>query len=93
MHLLKYLSVTLAIATFVLLAVGSGEATARRKTWFAAAAVCLVTTVSLVAGLLHAQRPICTTLGGEWIAEEHACRDEFGGNGNNDPDNGLTFSD
>jgi len=93
MHLLKYVSIVLAVAALVLLAVALGDEARARKRWLVAALTCLVTTVTLVAGLLHAQRPICTTLGGQWIADEHACRDEFGGNGNNDPDNGMSFSD
>jgi hypothetical protein len=55
--------------------------------------ICFLTTVTLVAGLLHAQRLICTTLGGQWIAEEDPCRHGFGGNGNNDPGADLTFFD
>ena len=93
MHLLKYVSVVLAVATLVLLAIGLGDATRGRKTTLTAASVCFVTTVAIVAALLHAQRPICSSLGGRWIAGEESCRHEFGGNGNNDPGNGLTFSD
>ena len=94
MHLLKYASVVLSIAAVALLAIALGDEGRARKTRLAAGVACLVATVAtvtLVVGLLHAQRPICTTLGGQWIAEEESCRDEFCGNGNNDPKNGLTF--
>jgi hypothetical protein len=83
----------LAMATLALLARGLGKATHARATSLTAAVICFLTTVTLVAGLLHAQRPICTTLGGQWIAEEDPCRHGFGGNGNNDPGADLTFFD
>lgn len=95
MHLLKYVSIVLAVLAVVMLIVaqGYGDAGRSRKGWYAAAAICVLATTTIVVGLARAQRPICTTLGGQWIAETHACRDEFGGNGNNDPGNGMSFSD
>jgi hypothetical protein len=93
MHLLKYVSIALAVAALVLLAVALGDESRARATSLTAAVICFLTTVTLVAGLLHAQRPICTTLGGQWIAEEDPCRHGFGGNGNNDPGADLTFFD
>jgi hypothetical protein len=44
----------------------------------AAAAVLIVVLLAL------AQAQVCTTLGGEWVPDGQACRNEWGGNGNND---------
>jgi hypothetical protein len=51
------------------------------------AAGAAVLSLSIAASLFLSQRAVCDALGGRWIASEGACRDEFGGNGNNDPGN------
>jgi hypothetical protein len=93
MHLLKYLAPLFGVLSFVMLATGSVNDGRVRRLWHAGAAVSLIATIVISFGLINAQRQICSTLGGQWIAEGQACRNEWGGNGNNDPGNGLTFSD
>jgi hypothetical protein len=82
-HLLKYLAMGLAFLSLVMLALGSFTDGNARRAWSAGAALCVVATILMFAGLVGAQRQICSTLGGEWIAENEACRNEWGGNGNN----------
>jgi hypothetical protein len=93
MHLLKYLAIVLGLVAAVMLVVGFVGHGGVRRTSFASSALGFAAAVAIVAGLTYTPRPVCTALAGQWIAEEDACRDEFGGNGNNDPDNGMSFSD
>jgi hypothetical protein len=39
--------------------------------------------VVLIGSLAFAQERVCTSLGGRWISENRACRNEWGGNENN----------
>lgn len=43
--------------------------------------------VLLVALLAFAQGAVCDVLGGDWVLSEQSCRNEWGGNGSNDPSN------
>jgi hypothetical protein len=39
--------------------------------------------IVLIGSLAFAQRQVCTTLGGQWVSENQACRNEWGGNESN----------
>jgi hypothetical protein len=96
-HLLAWLALLLAIVAAIATAVGvDGSLKARawpgraRRTpltrWMVAAGAAVLS-LSIAASLFLSQRAVCDALGGRWIDSEDACRDEFGGNGNNDPGN------
>ena len=47
-------------------------------------AVALATiAVAVIAALSLGQQRVCTTLGGEWVQDSQACKNEWGGNGAN----------
>ncbi len=53
----------------------------------------LLLLIAMVLGLamcicLVAATALCDVLGGQWYIDTEACRDEFGGNGSNDPGSG-----
>ncbi len=97
MHLLVWLALLLALVAAAATAVGfDGSLKARawpgrtlqtrRTTWMVAVGAAVLS-LSIAASLFLSQRAVCDSLGGHWIASKDACRDEFGGNGNNDPGN------
>lgn len=45
----------------------------------------VVLPVAIVTLLWTAQREVCLALGGSWNESYEGCRNEWGGNGNNDP--------
>lgn len=49
--------------------------------------VCAVLPIVVIGLLWFAQREVCSALGGGWIPSEASCKNEWGGNGNNDPSN------
>jgi len=44
--------------------------------------------VVFICSLAFAQKQVCTTLGGRWVSDHQACRNEWGGN----EDNNQTFT-
>ena len=60
-----------------------------RRIGMVSAASLIVVCLAIVGGLAFAQRPICEALGGGWHGPESSCRNEWGGNGDNDSSNGL----
>jgi hypothetical protein len=62
-----------------------------RRIWVAMACVVVVAALAIGGGLVFAQRPVCIALGGSWVPDEDACRNEWGGNGSNDSSEGVTF--
>jgi hypothetical protein len=86
----------MALSTFVLFVAASvlsiwafaeKESVRHRGRWRALAVGCLIVGISMWLLVANAQRPLCDALGGRWIEESEACRNEWGGNGNNDPSN------
>lgn len=81
-----------AVAVFLAAAIVGGVAMRHRELYLSSseagtrAAIALAATaVLIVVSLAVAQPQVCTTLGGEWVPDGQACRNEGGGNGNNDP--------
>jgi hypothetical protein len=91
MHALALIAVILAIVGGCLLVGASGESGLGDRGWRVALRVLgvgsLFLTVSIWALLVLAEPAVCEALGGETVgtASERACRNEWGGNGNNDP--------
>ena len=72
-----FLGIVGALASFAL-------PPSRVRVGLAVAASLFVVCVTIIGGLAFAQRPICEALGGGWHGPESACRNEWGGNGDND---------
>jgi hypothetical protein len=91
MHLLALIAVVLAIVgiALVLLAFAlSGPRERRRRVALGLLGVgSLLMTGTIWAVLKFAEPEVCEALGGESVvnADERVCRNEWGGNGNNDP--------
>ncbi len=68
---------------FVSLAMGTFTDGRARRAWHAGALVCVVLTLAIFGALVGAQDRTCTALGGRWLVEEAACRNGWGGNGDN----------
>jgi hypothetical protein len=77
----------LAAAVFSIGAFADEDTVRHRGRWRVLAAGSLIVGISMWLLVANAQRPLCDALGGRWIHENEACRNEFGGNGNNDPGN------
>ena len=76
-----------ASALFSIGAFADADDVRHRAAWRVLAAGSFLVSISLCLLVNAAQRATCDVLGGRWIAETEACRDEWGGNGNNDPGN------
>lgn len=89
-----YLAVGLGFLGVVVLAVAQLTEASGRRTW-TAAATCATLAVSIWAMLAFAEPAVCQALGGESFrnGSEHACGNEFGGNGTNNSSEGITFFD
>jgi hypothetical protein len=79
----------MAIAAVVLLlaagiiAVASAITTPPSKIGPKIAVALAAIAVVLIAALSVGQQRVCTTLGGEWVPDTQACKNEWGGNGAN----------
>jgi hypothetical protein len=91
MHVLRAIALVLAAIGVVLVVVAlvrrgaSGRAGLPLRIGLGALAGFVVIALSLT----YAQREVCSVLGGSWRARGEACWDEFGGNGDNQRDNGA----
>jgi hypothetical protein len=95
MHALAWIALPLIFLSTALLVTGgwSEEGMIRGRVRWVGLAV-FVLTFALIGTLGFAQRSLCDLLGGQWIGENQACQNEWGGNGNNDPSNGgFLFGD
>jgi hypothetical protein len=89
MHAMALLLIllTVAAATLSIGVFGDADRVRHRSIWRVLTAGSLILCLAMLLLLMVAQRPVCDALGGRWIESFDACRDEFGGNGNNDPSN------
>jgi Na+-driven multidrug efflux pump len=91
-HVLSVVALGSLFVGLILLCVAVGAGYGAARTITAVSSLCLMAVgVLIVLGLIHAQQPICHALGGGWYPESASCRDEWGGNGNNDASNGISF--
>jgi hypothetical protein len=84
---LSAILLTIAAAVFSIGAFADPDVVRHRGVWRALAAGSLIVGISMWLMVSYAQRPTCVALGGRWIDESEACRNEWGGNGDNDPSN------
>ena len=91
MHAMALLAIVLVIAAalFSIGAFADADGVRHQAAWRVLAAGSLIVSISMWLLITYAQRPACDVLGGRWIAETEACRNEWGGNGNNDPNNSI----
>jgi hypothetical protein len=91
MHAFAIIAVILAVVGFGLIALASAESGPSRRGWRVVTGVLgasfLIATVSIWASLVFAEPQVCELLGGESVVNgpDRACRNEWGGNGSNDP--------
>jgi hypothetical protein len=89
MHAMALLVILLTVAAAMLSigVFGDADRVRHRSTWRVLTAGSLILGLTMLLLLMFAQRPACDALGGRWIETFDACRNELGGNGNNDPSN------
>ena len=91
MHALALMAVILAVVGFGLLVLaGTADDPSRRRVRITAGVlgvVFLLSTASIWVSLKYAEPTVCEALGGESLVNgpDRVCRNEWGGNGNNDP--------
>jgi len=89
MHAMALLAILLPVAAamFSFGAFGDADRVRHRSIWRVLTAGSLILGITMLLLVMLAQRPVCDALGGRWIEAFDACRNELGGNGNNDPSN------
>ena len=89
MHVLTWIALTLPFfGIAIVLMAHTGATPWNRRAIAAVQLLPFALSILLIASLAFAQRPICSVLGGRWIADTDSCQNEWGGNENNDVSNG-----
>jgi hypothetical protein len=92
-HILSYIGAGCVLVSIALLAlaVAAGHGSDRRRRLLGTSGKSMLLAIVILGSLVVAQRPVCHVLGGDWVGERQACRNEWGGNGSNDSSEGVGF--